>query len=169
MTTLYTTAPSPVGELTLTATDQGLTSIRFPDPERGGAPANGAVAAEWERDDRPFAAVLAQLDAYWSGQPVTFDLQLAPTGTPFQLRVWEALAEIPYGLTRSYGQLAARVGARGAARAVGAANGCNPLPIIVPCHRVIGADGRLTGYGGGLERKRFLLALESGARELAMA
>jgi methylated-DNA-[protein]-cysteine S-methyltransferase len=169
MTIRYTTAPSPVGELTLTATDQGLTSIRFPAVERAGGVAHNPATADWERDDALFAAALEQLGAYWSGAPVTFDLPLAPIGTPFQLRVWEALAEIPYGETRSYGQLAARVGAPGAARAVGAANGSNPLPIIVPCHRVIGANGRLTGYGGGLDRKRFLLSLESGTLELATA
>jgi methylated-DNA-[protein]-cysteine S-methyltransferase len=114
------------------------------------------------RDDHapPFAAVKEQLAAYFRGDLQAFDLPLAPAGTPFQRRVWQELARIPYGETISYGELARRVGNPKAARAVGLANGQNPLPIIVPCHRVIGSDGRLTGYGGGLPRKEALLALE---------
>lgn len=101
-----------------------------------------------------------QLDAYFSGRLTQFDLPLAPHGTPFQHAVWAQLRRIPYGQTCSYGALAARMGRPGAARAVGMANHCNPLPILIPCHRVIGASGRLTGYAGGLEKKRILLALE---------
>ena len=100
--------------------------------------------------------------AYFTGELTEFDLPLAPTGTPFQSRVWAGLREIPYGVTLTYGELARRIGQPTASRAVGLANGKNPLSIIVPCHRVIGSDGSMTGYGGGLERKRFLLALESG-------
>ena len=111
----------------------------------------------------PFPEARAQLEDYFAGRRRTFDLPLAPVGTPFQRRVWEALREIPYGETVSYGVLAARLGQPGAGRAVGLANGQNPISIVIPCHRVIGAGGALTGYGGGLERKRWLLALEGGS------
>ena len=103
-----------------------------------------------------------QLREYFAGQRRSFQLPLAPQGTPFQQQVWQALAEIPYGETRTYGEIAEAIGRKGASRAVGAANHRNPLPIFIPCHRVIGANGSLTGYAGGLETKRFLLALESG-------
>jgi methylated-DNA-[protein]-cysteine S-methyltransferase len=107
--------------------------------------------------------VRAQLAEYFAGRRRDFDLPLAPAGTPFQQRVWQALRAIPYGRTESYGALAARLGQPGAGRAVGLANGQNPIAIVIPCHRVIGAGGALTGYGGGLERKRWLLALEASA------
>ena len=112
------------------------------------------------RDAAPFHAAADQLDAYFEGERTTFDLPLAPVGSEFQQRVWAALQEIPYGQTESYGELAERIGSPGAARAVGLANGKNPIGILIPCHRVVGADGSLTGYGGGLDRKRQLLDLE---------
>src|SRR5690606_40805710 len=107
-----------------------------------------------------------ELDAYFAGRLRAFSVPVAPRGTPFQQRVWAALREIPYGSTTTYGAIAAKLGAQAAVRAVGAANGANPIPIIVPCHRVIGANGSLTGFGGGLERKRFLLDLERGVASL---
>jgi methylated-DNA-[protein]-cysteine S-methyltransferase len=117
-------------------------------------------ASDWRRCDEAFDAVRDQLAEYFAGERRSFDLLLRPAGTPFQTRVWHELAQIPFGATISYAQLAARVGKPGAARAVGHANGRNPIGIIVPCHRVIGASGALTGYGGGLENKRWLLEFE---------
>ena len=117
-------------------------------------------------DPGPFRTAAEQLEAYFAGDRHEFDLVLAPTGTPFQLSVWRGLLEIPYGETRSYGQLAARLGNPGGSRAVGLANGRNPVAIVVPCHRVIGADGTLTGYAGGMDRKRLLLDLEAGVGSL---
>jgi methylated-DNA-[protein]-cysteine S-methyltransferase len=125
------------------------------------------IPADARHDPPAFAEAEAQLRSYFAGERTTFDLPLAPRGTPFQLRVWEALREIPYGETATYGELAAAVGKPSAVRAVGAANGSNPIAVIVPCHRVIGADGTLTGYGGGLERKRILLDLEAGVTTLS--
>ena len=142
---------TPLGPLVAVAAgDGGLRSLAFDDEERPPrAPAPGVLA-----DTR------RQLSEYFAGERTTFELPLSAGGTPFQQRVWRALAAIPYGETVSYGELAATIGAPHAARAVGLANGRNPIPIVVPCHRVIGADGRLTGYGGGLERKWALLELE---------
>jgi len=117
---------------------------------------------DWAKDGAPFVEACVQLDAYFAGELKNFDLQLMPKGTAFQESVWQALTEIPYGETWSYGQLAASIEKPGASRAVGAANGVNPIPVIIPCHRVIGASGRLTGFGGGIETKQFLLELESG-------
>ena len=117
------------------------------------------------RDDRALRSVVRELTAYFAGELREFSLPLAPVGTPFQLDVWNALRAIPYGETRSYGELAERIGRPKAVRAVGAANGANPLPIVVPCHRVIGSNGTLTGFGGGLPLKQALLALERGARD----
>ena len=119
-----------------------------------------------ERDDDAFPAAVEQLREYFAGTRTTFDVELEPAGTPFQQRVWTALREIPYGETTTYGELAAVLGRPTASRAVGHANGHNPISIIVPCHRVIGTSGSLTGYGGGLARKRFLLALEAGTPAL---
>jgi methylated-DNA-[protein]-cysteine S-methyltransferase len=131
-----------------------VTSIWF-------APFDEAVKDDWvEYDDGVLAEARAQLSAYFAGERTTFDLPLAPVGTPFQQRVWGELRRIPYAETVSYGELANRLGSPGASRAVGLANGRNPIAIVVPCHRVIGADGTLTGYAGGLERKRALLDLE---------
>jgi methylated-DNA-[protein]-cysteine S-methyltransferase len=119
--------------------------------------------AEWRADAGPFVSALHQLQEYFAGIRRSFELTLAPVGTPFQRIVWHALTEIPYGCTVSYGELARRIGRGGGARAVGLANAANPLAIMVPCHRVIGADGSLTGFGGGLDIKRALLALEGAA------
>lgn len=153
----YTTLETPVGTLILTGTADGLTGCYFAGLDNHGDPTSGL-----ERDDDAFAEAVTQLREYFAGERHEFDLPLAPRGTPFQLRVWEALRTIGYGETRSYGQIAAQVGAPGASRAVGLANGRNPIAVIVPCHRVIGADGSLTGYGGGMDRKRTLLELEAG-------
>lgn len=115
----------------------------------------------WSEDNKPFNAVIKQLDEYFDGKRQDFDLPLRPAGTEFQRQVWQALQQIPFGETWSYGELAKHVGTPNAYRAVGAANGINPIPVIIPCHRVIGSNGKLTGFGGGLEAKAFLLNLES--------
>lgn len=151
----YTHVDSPVGELLLVGDGARLSGLYFPEHRRG-----PDVADEWSRNDAAFAAARAQLDAYFHGQLRTFDLELAPIGTPFQIDVWQALARIPFGVTTTYGKLAAELGRPGAARAVGAAVGRNPVSIVVPCHRVVGATGTLTGYAGGTDRKRRLLELE---------
>ncbi|HEY3093359.1 MAG TPA: methylated-DNA--[protein]-cysteine S-methyltransferase, partial [Vicinamibacterales bacterium] len=121
---------------------------------------------DWNHDDAAFGDVVSQLGEYFEGRRRQFDLPLAPAGTPFQQRVWSALLDIAYGETISYGELASRIGQKSASRAVGLANGSNPLPIVIPCHRVIGANGKLTGYGGGLPIKERLLAHERGERRL---
>lgn len=151
---------SPLGPITLIVDDAGvLTALHFHDQRyRPGEDARG------ERDDTVAPEAAAQLAEYFAGERTSFDVPLAPRGTPFQRRVWDALREIPYGATESYGRIAARIGAPTASRAVGAANGRNPLGIIVPCHRVVGASGALTGYAGGVERKRWLLDHERGLR-----
>jgi methylated-DNA-[protein]-cysteine S-methyltransferase len=149
---------SPIGPLTLVAAGGGLAGLYMevhrhgPGPEGTGAP--GDPAAE------PFAAAARQLAAYFAGTLTRFSLPLTPRGTEFQRLVWAALLQIPFGQTATYGQLAADLGRPAASRAVGLANGRNPISIVVPCHRVIGSDGSLTGYGGGLDRKRYLLDLE---------
>jgi methylated-DNA-[protein]-cysteine S-methyltransferase len=120
----------------------------------------------WREAREPFSQAIEQLDQYFAGERTEFDLELDMRGTQFQNDVWNALLTIPYGETRSYGEIARQIGRPDRARAVGAANGCNPVSIIVPCHRVIGSDGSLTGYGGGLPRKRFLLDLEAGVGSL---
>jgi len=154
-TTSYTTMPSPLGSLLLAWRDEGLERVSFQD---GDDPVT--ERASWHRSEGdPFGAA-AQLAEYFAGQRRHFELPLCPSGTQFQLRVWHALATIPYGQTVSYGALAVQVGQPQASRAVGAANGRNPLPVILPCHRVVGADGRLTGFRGGLHLKEFLLDLE---------
>ena len=157
----YEIITSPVGDLMLVANDTHLTGVRFlPDPNLD------LAARGWQRakGGTPADAILErtrnQLAAYFDGRTTTFDLPLGATGTPFQTQVWQALRGIPFGETISYGELARRLGDPKAMRAVGAANGRNPIPIIVPCHRVIGANGSLIGFGGGLERKRWLLAHE---------
>jgi methylated-DNA-[protein]-cysteine S-methyltransferase len=145
---------TPIGDLLLTAdADGALTSVLMEsDPQD--------VAPHWEQNDDVLATARKQLEEYFAGERIEFDLDLAPSGTQFQQRVWEALNTIPYGEVRSYGQIADQIGNPTAARAVGLANGRNPIAVVVPCHRVIGASGSLTGYGGGLERKRYLLDLE---------
>jgi methylated-DNA-[protein]-cysteine S-methyltransferase len=155
MTTLQCrTVDSPVGPLTLAGRNGRLMHLRMVDqtyePNREG----------WDADDTAFPEVVDQLAAYFAGERTEFDLELDMVGTRFQRRVWEALQTIPYGETCSYGEIARQIGSPGAFRAVGLANGHNPIGIIVPCHRVIGANGSLTGYGGGLDRKRALLELE---------
>lgn len=158
---VWSTVESPIGELLLIGDGTALRCLWMQDGERPSEPPAGAV-----RDDDAFAAVREQLAEYFAGERTTFDVELVMEGTEFQRRVWAALREIPYGETRSYGELADRLGVPGAARAVGLANGRNPISVIVPCHRVIGADGSLTGFGGGLGRKRILLELEAGATAL---
>jgi len=149
----------PIGQLTLTAVEGVLTGVHM--NEQRHAP---TLPPYCERDDAGLADVVAQLEAYFAGELTDFDLPMEMRGTDFQRRVWAGLREIPYGETISYGELARRVGSPGASRAVGLANGRNPVGIIVPCHRVIGADGSLTGYGGGLERKLWLLEHEAAHR-----
>jgi methylated-DNA-[protein]-cysteine S-methyltransferase len=151
----YCEVSTPVGRLLLAGGEKSLSTISFQNGSRAVKP-----APEWRRTEEPFAEALAQLDAYFAGKLRRFELPLAAEGTPFQLEVWSALTTIPYGETVSYRELARVLGRPLASRAVGAANGRNPIPIVIPCHRVIGADGSLTGFGGGLEIKRRLLALE---------
>jgi methylated-DNA-[protein]-cysteine S-methyltransferase len=157
----HVTLPSPIGPLTIVARDGAITGLYMdaqrhaPQPESFGLPGDAA--------EEPFATAAAQLSAYFAGELTEFDLPLSPTGTDFQLRVWAGLRAIPYGQTVSYGELARRMGSPAASRAVGLANGRNPIAIVIPCHRVIGSDGSMTGYGGGLDRKQFLLALERGS------
>jgi methylated-DNA-[protein]-cysteine S-methyltransferase len=153
----YTTIDSPIGELLLVGGERGLRRL-WMSPFR--------IQPSWTHDSGPFADVHHQLDQYFAGQRDEFDVRLDLLGNSFELSVWDALLEIPYGVTASYGEIAKRIGAPSAARAVGMANGRNPVAVIVPCHRVIGANGSLTGYGGGLERKRFLLELEAGVLPL---
>jgi methylated-DNA-[protein]-cysteine S-methyltransferase len=154
----HVTIGSPVGPLTLVAAGGRLAGLYLAAQRHRPGPA--AFGADGDPAAAPFAAAAAQLAAYFAGELTSFDLPLAPSGTPFQQRVWLALRAIPYARTVSYGELAAGLGAPRASRAVGLANGRNPISIVVPCHRVVGTDGSLTGYGGGLERKRFLLDLE---------
>ena len=152
----YTTIDSPVGPLLLAAGDDGLQAIEFHESRH-----RVRRGADWQEGDHPILRETArQLAEYFAGTRRAFNLPLAPRGTAFQCEVWTALATIPFGEMISYAQLASRVGKPTAMRAVGAANGRNPLPIVLPCHRVIGADGSLTGFGGGLPTKRFLLQLE---------
>ncbi len=155
---MKTTFPTPIGPLTLHARDGALSGVWMEDDD----------LPELVEDAPPLGEARRQLEAYFAGELHEFDLPLAPSGTGFQLRVWEELRAIPYGETISYGELARRMGDPGLARAVGLANGRNPLPVIVPCHRVIGADGSLTGFGGGLDRKRKLLELEAGLVSLPL-
>jgi methylated-DNA-[protein]-cysteine S-methyltransferase len=154
-TVWYDHLPAPIGDLLLAADAQGLREVWF-ETERHRKTVNPA----WQHNPSKLAFARRQLEEYFAGERQIFDLPLHPLGTPFQLAVWRGLAKIPYGVTISYGELARRIGQPQAVRAVGAANGRNPLPIVVPCHRVIGSDGSLTGFGGGLPIKRFLLSLE---------
>jgi methylated-DNA-[protein]-cysteine S-methyltransferase len=151
--TAATIVPSPIGDLTVTADADGITGLYMEGDAH-------ALATAPATDSPLLAEARAQLDAYFAGRLTVFDLPLSLGGTPFQQRVWTRLQTIPFGCTTSYGALAAALGQPTAMRAVGLANGRNPVSIVVPCHRVIGADGSLTGYGGGIERKRWLLAHE---------
>ncbi len=152
---------SPIGQLTVIATDQGLTAIRFPNQKRT---AQAAPLPTNARANLFVQQALEQLSAYFAGNLRVFDLTLAPQGTAFQKTVWTQLRAIPYGATASYGAIATAIGKPTAARAVGMANSKNPLPIVVPCHRIIGSNGALTGFAGGLDTKRWLLAHELPAR-----
>lgn len=150
---------TPVGPLTLQSNGEALTGVEFDRPKH-------PLAPRPRGEDRVLAQARRELDRYFAGKLKLFSTPLAPAGTPFQQRVWMALRKIPYGATRTYGQQAVAIGSPKAFRAVGLANGKNPISIIVPCHRVIGADGSLTGFGGGVGRKQFLLDLEQGALAL---
>ena len=153
----YAIVDSPIGDLLLTAADGCLTGLHF---------SPFAVDPEWRHAPEALETAATQLVEYFNGERTAFDLPLDPHGTEFQQRVWAMLQEIPYGETTTYGTLANRLGNPRTVRAVGLANGRNPIAVIIPCHRVIGADGSLTGFGGGLDRKRALLDLESGVRAL---
>ncbi len=148
---------TPIGELLLAGDEDALRVVAFPKGKRRREPEPDWI---WSEKPLPFVAACEQLEAYFAGRLKTFDLPLAPSGTPFQLAVLDELRQIPYGTTVSYGEIARRIGRPKAVRAVGAANGRNPIPIIIPCHRVIGASGDLTGFGGGLPVKEALLRLE---------
>lgn len=162
MTFATTTIPSPTGYLTLIASDAGLTAILWDDPVT-----LARYAPRVEAPGHPvIAAAMRQLEEYFAGTRTQFDLPLDPVGTEFQRDVWRALLTIPYGETRSYADIAHAIGRPTATRAVGAANGRNPLPIVTPCHRVIGSNGTLTGFAGGLPNKQLLLALEGGEAAL---
>ena len=147
----HSVTPSPIGPLTAVRDDGVLVGLWMGPTD---------VDALGRRDDAAFADVRAQLDEYFAGTRTSFDLEMRATGNPLQVAVWKLIADIPYGVTRSYGDLARDLGDRTLAQAVGTACGRNPLPVVVPCHRVVGADGSLVGFGGGLDRKRFLLDLE---------
>ena len=157
----HTVIDSPTGPLTLVAEGGELVGLHFALDGRSDEP-----SVLGEPDPSAFDDVRAQLDEYFAGERTEFDVPLDPVGTEFQLRAWEALRRIPYGETRSYGEQARTIGSPAAVRAVGAANGRNPISIIVPCHRVVGSDGSLTGFGGGLDAKRYLLDLETRAGTL---
>lgn len=153
----YSELPTPIGPITIVSDGEAVTQLTM-------RPAADVIVrpGDWVADDALLEGAREQLAAYFAGELRQFSLPLAPRGTPFQTQVWAALQRIPFGETRSYGALAASLGQPGSARAVGAANRTNPIGIVVPCHRVIGADGTLTGYAGGIERKKFLLEHEAG-------
>ena len=158
MTAFYAFYESPLGQILLTATGTALTGLHFV-----GEKYYPGIASEWQRDTNVIAikSAITQLDEYFSGKRKSFDLPLEPEGTEFQRQVWNALTKLRFGETATYAQLAQRIGNPKAVRAVGAANGRNPISIVIPCHRVVGADGSLTGYAGGLARKEALLRMES--------
>jgi methylated-DNA-[protein]-cysteine S-methyltransferase len=151
----YTWMESPTGRLLLAGDDAALRFILFADGREPATP-----RPQWRENVTPLRETIRQLRAWFAGELRDFDLALAPEGPAFHQRVWRELCNIPYGETISYGELARRIGSPNASRAVGRANGANPIPIVIPCHRVIGSNGKLTGYGGGLPRKEFLLGLE---------
>jgi methylated-DNA-[protein]-cysteine S-methyltransferase len=150
----FTIMNTPIGSLLIAENSSGVSAIIFNADSY-------SIPDSWNRVTHLSSEVMIQLHQYFNGERYEFDLPLAPEGTPFQLDVWRALEKIPYGKTISYLDLAKRIGKPAAVRAVGAANGANPLPIVIPCHRVIGHNGKLTGYGGGLEKKQYLLSMES--------
>jgi len=160
---LYASVESPIGELLLLSDGRALRGLHMQEGRKA-----LRVEPDWRQSEAPFTSVLEQLEEYFAGQRSGFDLPLGLRGTPFQRRVWRALQEIPYGETLTYGELASRIDRPSAPRAVGHANGSNPISVIVPCHRLIGANGALVDYGGGLERKRFLLSLEAAAGSWAV-
>jgi methylated-DNA-[protein]-cysteine S-methyltransferase len=147
---------TPIGKLLLAGEEDSLCHVGFPTGSLSREP-----DSNWKFSERPFTAAREQLTAYFRGELSSFELTLKPQGTVFQLRVLDELRKIPYGETASYGEIARRIGKPNAARAVGAANGRNPLPIVIPCHRVIGSNGQLTGFGGGMSAKQALLKLEA--------
>jgi methylated-DNA-[protein]-cysteine S-methyltransferase len=157
----YRTIESPIGPLLLAGDDQGVRFLLFSTGRHTAQP-----KPEWEPDRGSLNDIASQLTSYFAGKLRAFDIPLAPQGTPFQQQVWRALCDIPYGTTTSYAELARRIGKPKAVRAVGLANGSNPISIIIPCHRVIGSNGSLTGYGGGLPIKKALLDLERGQANL---
>lgn len=165
----FTRLATPIGELLLTASDTALTGVYFPTSRRGPPPTH---RADWVQDDgqgpasESLARAKQQLTEYFDGTRTSFDLPLEALGSAFEHRVWNALRTIPFGVTVSYSELARRLGDVNATRAVGAANGKNPIPIIVPCHRVVGANGELTGFGGGIDCKRWLLEHEGALLKL---
>jgi methylated-DNA-[protein]-cysteine S-methyltransferase len=152
MTAIFTFIASPIGPLLVAREGEPVIEIRFPPAE---------PPEDWTRDDRAFSDVRGALDHYFCGRSKAFDLPLEPRGTEFQKSVWRALLDVPFGETTTYGDLARRLGKPAAVRAVGAANGANPIPIVIPCHRVIGSNGSLVGFGGGLPVKRWLLDHEA--------
>ncbi|MDP9360919.1 MAG: methylated-DNA--[protein]-cysteine S-methyltransferase [Acidobacteriota bacterium] len=149
---IYTYVDTPIGAILVASDDNAVVEIHF---------AGAKPEPEWVRDDSAFAGAASQLRAYFDGELCAFELPLAPRGTAFQQSVWRALRAIPYGETTTYAAIAAGIGKPSAVRAVGAANGANPIPIVIPCHRVIGSSGSMTGFGGGIGVKRQLLALEA--------
>lgn len=157
----YARYPSPVGELVLTSDGEALTGLNLPAADGEAVEPTGPG---WRRDGAAFCEAFEQLDAYFAGDRTRFDLPMRPAGTPFQRMAWDALLSIPFGTTISYAEQARRIGRPGASRAIGAANGRNPIAIVIPCHRVIGASGTLTGYGGGLPMKQWLLDHEASVR-----
>lgn len=157
---VFTTMSSPVGRLTLLGDGDELIGVSFDGD------ANAAPRPDWTRDDRRLRGAALQLQEYFAGKRTRFELRLAPRGTAFQKAVWAALLRIPFGETASYGDIARAIGKPAASRAIGGANHRNPIAIVIPCHRVIGADGSIVGYGGGPRRKEWLLALERGERAL---
>ncbi len=156
-TQYFSTMPSPVGELLLLSDGDSLTGVYMQKQAHW-----SGMQPHWRRDDTRLRAARSQLRAYFADELKSFDMPLNPQGTEFQIRVWNELLNIPFGETISYGELAQRIGQPNASRAVGLANGRNPISIVVPCHRVVGSNGKLTGYGGGLPRKRWLLDHERG-------
>jgi methylated-DNA-[protein]-cysteine S-methyltransferase len=153
--TYHTTLPSPLGELLALSDGEHLTGLYLPNHKGGPRP-----NSSWQTANAPFAALRTQLAEYFAGERHEFDVPLRLAGTPFQQQVWQQLTRIPYGATITYAELALRIGSPAASRAVGAANGRNPISILVPCHRVVGATGKLTGYAGGVDKKEWLLAME---------